>query len=25
MVLPRICAETGGRVRARVRRALVRV
>ena len=25
MVLPRICAETGGRVRARVRRALARV
>jgi len=25
MVLPRICAESGGRVRARVRRALVRV
>ena len=25
MVLPRICSETGGRVRARVRRALVRV
>ena len=25
MVLPRICSESGGRVRARVRRALVRV
>ena len=25
MVLPRICSETGGRVRARVRRALARV